>query len=283
MIIFAASIGLMYVAGLPTARGRTGGAATAGLFALTPLLWLLAIRAPASLVPVPFVAGWLLAVGQCRSDRSIWWPAVAGACLGAGIYSSYAALVMMPVLLVLTIALASHARALPPRGMALMIVAFVVALGPLAAFLIRHQDAFRDTVNAFHLYDANRFNPRQGLREMASWVGLTARSEVYYDYFNPAFLFMTGRVLLFPLAVLLPAGLWQIVSDETTLIARLSMAGFLVSPFAASLTAQPPVAARLIFMVPFAALVSAYGLKRLTAWRTNFSAESGRWEHLQRP
>ena len=282
-MIFAVSIGLMYIAGLPTAPGRAGGAATAVLFALTPVLWLLAAQAPAALLPVPFVAGWILAVGQWRPDRSPWWPAVAGACLGAGVYSSYAAVVMMPVLLVLTVALAAHARAFSPRGMALMIVAFVVALGPLAAFLIRHPNAFRDTVNAFHLYDANRFNPRQGVREMASWVGLTARSEVYYDYFNPAFLFMTGRTLLFPLAVLLPAGLWQIVSDETTLIARLSMAGFLVSPFAASLTAAPPVAHRLIFMVPFAALVSTYGLKRLMAWRSSFAAESSRSERLQRP
>ena len=35
-------------------------------------------------------------------------------------------------------------------------------------------------------------------------------------------------MLLLPLAVLIPAGLCQIVEDETTPIARLSMAGFFV-------------------------------------------------------
>jgi hypothetical protein len=180
-------------------------------------------------------------------------------------YTSYASLVMMPLFLLLTAALAVHARALPLRGMAWMIAAFAVTVGPLALFLIGHPGLFQDTVNAFHLYDANRFNLRQGVREMVSWVGLTARSEVYYDYFNPAFLFLTGRVLLFPMALLVPVGLLQILADEESLLARLSMAGFFASPFAAALTAQAPTPGRILLLTPFAAIVSAYGLRRLLA------------------
>src|ERR1700730_312086 len=125
---------------------------------------------------------------------------------------------------------------------------------------------FRNAVNAYHLYDANRFNVRQGIREMASWVGLTARSEAYYDYFNPAFLFLTGHVLWWPLVVLVPAGLYQIVTEEATPPGRLLLAGFLVAPSAASLTADAPTPARILFITPFAAIVSAYGVKRLLAW-----------------
>src|SRR5207244_4405481 len=116
-----------------------------------------------------------------------------GAILGVGVYASYASMVMMPLFLLLTIAVAAHGRALSSWQMGAMVAAFCVAVSPVAVFLIRHPDAFRATVNAFHLYDADRFSLRQGVREMASWVGLTARSEVYYDYFNPAFLFLTGR------------------------------------------------------------------------------------------
>ena len=275
----AASIGMISAAGAQTfPTGRFGGVVAGGLFALTPLLWLQAQHAPASIVPLLFVAGWLVAVAHFQPARPGWWPALAGALLGAGVYTSYASVVMMPLFLLLTIAVAGYARALPSRGTAVMIAAFTVTISPFAVFLIRHPDLYRQTVNAFHLYDADLFNPRQGVREMASWVGLTARSEVYYDYFNPAFLFLTGRVLFFPLAVLIPAGLFQIVSDETTPLARLSLAGFLAAPFAASLTAQAPTDGRILFITPFAAMVSAYGLKRLAAWRrpTSFAGGSAR-------
>jgi hypothetical protein len=215
----------------------------------------------------------------------MWWPAVAGALLGTGVYTSYASMVMMPLFLLLTIAVVQHAGALTSRQIGVTIAAFAVAVSPIAVFLIRHPDAFRTTVNAYHLYDANRFNLRQGVREMVSWVGLTARTEVYYDYFNPAFLFLTGRVLLFPLAVLVPAGLFQIVSEERTVLARLSLAGFFAAPFAAALTAQAPTPGRILFVTPFAAMVSAYGFKRVLSWRrpASFSAESTRWERSRRP
>jgi hypothetical protein len=265
----AGGVALIYFAGERILQpGRLGGIVTAGLFALTPLLWLQGQNAPASLVPLPFVAGWLLAVARFQPGRPSWWPAIAGAFLGVGVYASYASMVMMPLFLLLTIAVAGHARVLPPRGIGIMVAAFLVAVSPVAAFLIRHPEAFRDTVNAFHLYDAHRFNLRQGVREMASWVGLTARTEVYYDYFNPAFLLLTGRVLLFPMAVLLPVGLLQIASDETTPLARLSMAGFFAAPLAASLTAQAPTPGRILFLTPFAAIVSAYGIKWLLSWRS---------------
>ncbi len=261
------SIALIFLAGSPAfPRRRSGGVVAAGWLALTPLLWLQALQAPASVIPIPFVAGWLLAIARGESSRSWRWPALAGACLGLGVYTSYASLVMMPAFLVLTIIVSISTHAWPWRSLAVMVAVFAVAAGPIVAFLFRHPDLFRNTVNAFHLYDANRFNLRQGLHEMASWVGLTARSEVYYDYFNPAFLFLNGRVLLFPMAVLIPAGLLQVVVSEETLLARLSLAGFLAAPLAASLTAQAPIPGRILFITPFAALVSTYGLKRLLAW-----------------
>ncbi len=262
-----ASTACMYLLGARLFASARLGVATVALFALTPVLWIQGQQAPASLEPLPFVVGWLLAVAHFQHDRAAWWPVAAGGCLGAGLYTSYASAVMMPLYLLLTIAVIAHARAVPLRQLALMVVAFGVVAGPFAMSLVLHPEWFRDTVNAYHLYDANRFNLRQGAREMASWVGLTARSEVYYDYFNPAFLFLTGRVLLFPLAVLLPVGIGHIVLDETAPLARLSIAGFVAAPFAASLTAQTPTPGRILFITPFAAIVSAYGTKRLLSWQ----------------
>jgi hypothetical protein len=243
------------------------GIVTAAVFALTPLLWRQSQSAPGSLAPLPFVAGWLLAVAHSQAARATWWPFVAGALLGAGVYTSLAAAVMMPLYLLLTIAVVAHARAVPLTQLALLTATYCIGSVPLLVSLVGNPETFRNIVNAHHLYDADRFNVLQGMREMTSWVGLTARSEVYYDYFNPAFLFLTGRVLLLPLAVLIPVGLYQVVSDETTALARLSLAGFLAAPLAASLTAQPPTPARILFITPFAAIVSAYGAKRLLSWR----------------
>lgn len=265
-----ASLGLMYVlAARMFASARLAIIAT-GIFTLTPLVWRQISDAPTSIYPLPFVLGWLLAVAYFQDARAPWWAAVAGAVLGVGVYSSLAAAVMMPLYLLLTIAVLAPSRAVPPRQLGLLVAAFLVAVGPFALSLIRDPDAYRDAVMAHRLYDANRFNVLQGVREMVSWVGLTARSEVYYDYFNPAFLFLTGRVLLLPLVVLIPAGLYRILTDETTPLARLSLAGFLAAPLAASLTAEPPTPGRILFMTPFAAIVSAYGVRHLLSWR--------RWE-----
>jgi hypothetical protein len=264
--VLAASIGEMHFVGARTFGSARFGLATAALFASTPLLWRQSQHAPASLEPLPFVVGWLLAVSQFESTRSPWWPVAAGAFLGLGMYTSLASAVMMPLYLLLTIAVFAHADRAQWRRLGLLVAAFCVAAGPAAVSLLRHPERFRNTVNAYHLYDADRFNLRQGLREMASWVGLTARSEVYYDYFNPAFLFPTGQVLLLPLAVLIPAGLWQIVSAETSPMARLTMAGFFAAPFAASLTAEAPIPGRILFLTPFAAIVSAYGIVGVRGW-----------------
>jgi hypothetical protein len=240
------------------------GALTAALFAATPLVWRLALEMPAALAPLPFVAGWLLAVTHLTERRAAWWAIAAGALLGAGAYMSRAAIVMMPLYLLLTIVVLA-AAGIEVRVLGAMAAAFAAAVSPGTLALVRHPDVFRQTVNAYRLYDANRFSLRQGIREMASWVGLTARIEVYYDYFNPAFLFLSGHVLLLPLVVLVPAGVYQIVAAETSPLPRLTMAGFLAAPFAASLTAEAPLPARALFLTAFAPIVSAYGVKRL--WR----------------
>jgi hypothetical protein len=262
------SIGLMYVLGARMFASARFGIVTAGVLVLTPLLWRQSRNAPASLYPLPFVIGWLLAVAHFPDARPLRWAALAGGLLGAGVYSSHAAPAMMPLYLLLTIAVVAPARPVPLRQLGMFVAAFLVATAAFTLSLVRHPQDFQNTVKAFHLYDASRFNVLQGMHEMVSWVGLTARSEVYYDYFNPAFLFLDGRVLLLPLVVLLPAGLYRMLTDESTPLARLSLAGFLAAPFAASLTAEPPTPARLLFITPFAAIVSTYGVQHLLAlWR----------------
>jgi hypothetical protein len=183
------------------------------------------------------------------------------------VYTARAAAVMMPLYMLLTVAIVAVDRPASFRRLAALVGAFAAAAAPFVISLIRHPDDLRRTVDAHHLYDTSRFSVLQGMREMFSWVGLTARSEVYYDYFNPVFLFLTGGVLLVPLVVLLPAGLYRMATHESTPIARLSIGGFLAAPFAASLTAEPPAPAGILFITPFAAIIAAYGAQHLLSWR----------------
>ena len=278
----AASLGGMYVLAARMFASASLGVVAAVIFALTPLLWRQFGDAPASLYPLPFLVGGLGAVAHFEHSRDSRWLAAAGAMLGTGIYTSVAAMVMMPLYLVLTIAVLAYSRTISARQAGLAVAAFVAAASPFAVSLVLHPEDFRNTVNALHLYDANRLNPLQGVRDMASWIGLTARSEVYYDYFNPAFLFITGHVLLWPLAILIPIGFYQIATDETSVLARLAVGGFFIAPFAAALTAENPIPRRILFITPFAVLVATAGMRRLLAWWTSVNSAAGR-RRLARP
>ncbi len=260
------SVVLLYIVGAKLFANTRDAMITAAVLALTPLLWYQLQRQPTSLYALPFVAGWLAAVACSDQLRAPLWSAVAGALLGLGMYGSHAAWVMMPVYLCLTVVVIAPDR-ITSRASLAFAGAFVLAGTPLLLSIVGHPDDFRRTVTTYHMYDAYRLNLLQGAHEMASWVSLTARSETYYDYFNPTFLFLTGRVLLFPLVVLLPAGLYRILIHESTPMARLSAAGFLAAPLAASLTAERPAPERILFLTTFAAVVSVYGLRQLLSLR----------------
>ncbi len=267
LLALVSSLALLYLVAARLFCSAWYGRLTAAIFAFTPLLWYQFEGAPASLYPLPFVLAWLWTAVHLGNARAAGWAAIGGVALGLGLYTSLSAAIMMPLYLVLTVVVFSATRAMSPAELGALIGGFGAASLPFAVSIARHADEVRAAITAHHLYDAMRFNVLQGMHEMASWVGLTARAGVYYDYFNPAFLFLTGRVLLFPLALLIPIGLYRILTVEPTPFARLSLAGFLAAPLAAALTAEPPVPARIIFITTFAAIVSAYGVRHLQSFR----------------
>jgi hypothetical protein len=238
---------------------------SAAILLLTPLLWQLASSNPAALVPLLPVTAWLVASAWWLQTRALTWGIASGAALGLGLYSSQAAVVMMPAFMAVTLAIVIHGRVAPWRQAAICLAVFVVCASPMLVTWLRHPEQLRLAINSHHLYDADLYYPWQGAREIASWVGLTARSEVYWDYFNPAFLFLTGGVLFPPLMVLMPLGLFALLREPSSPLTRLWLAGLAVAPFAAALTAETPIPARAIYITPFAALISAAGVQYLLA------------------
>ena len=236
---------------------------------LTPLLWQLAGTQPMALLPLLPVIAWLVTAAQWVRSRGLLWNLAPGVLLGLGLYTSQAAVVMMPAFLAITVAILVQARVVPWRQAAICLAAFAVCASPMLITWLRHPEQLRLAINTHHLYDADRYYPWQGAREIASWVGLTARSEVYWDYFNPAFLFLTGGVLFPPLIVLLPIGLFALLREESTPLTRLWLAGLAVAPLAAALTAETPIPARAIYITPFAAIIAAVGIQYLLALARN--------------
>jgi len=254
-------------------RGAIAGLIAAVLLVTSPIVWHTASTSSSGMLPLAAMTIWLAAVDHARDRPGRWWDALAGAALGLGVYTSAAAVVMMPLYFALTVAVLCWSRAMTRAQALAFAAAFAAAAAPLFASWLARPELFRQVVSAHHLYDAARFNPLQGVHEMVSWVGLTARTEVFYDYFNPAFLFLSGRVFLAPLVVLVPIGLYQLARAEASAVSRLIAAAFFAAPFAAALLAEPPSADRALFFAPSVAIASASALVRLRA-SLSFSAGS---------
>jgi hypothetical protein len=156
------------------------------------------------------------------------------------------------------------------RSIAGLVVVFALVAAPWALLLREYPAYIHDHVTANRLYDAQRFSVLQGIREMSSWVGLTARSEVFWDYLNPAFLFFSRnglfesltspKVFLTPLVVLIPVGLYHVATRSSSLAKWVLIGGLLTAPIPGALTAQPPIASRFTNAIPFAALLATHGL-----------------------
>src|SRR5436190_1827236 len=101
VIVACVVVALIYRIGSSTSHRRTGVAAGT-LFLLTPLLWHQWRVAPSSLWPLVFVTVWLVAIAEFAKTELVVWLVVAGAALGTGIYTSHAAIIMMPVYGLLT-------------------------------------------------------------------------------------------------------------------------------------------------------------------------------------
>ncbi len=248
--------------------GLRGGAIAVALFATMPLTWLAFGGGAPQLVLVPLLLAWLLCADVYLAGNRIIWLALAGAALAQMIYMHQAGLVMAPVYLGVT-AIVFLSRRGRMRACGALAVGFALVALPWAIATLRDPQTLRDAVTAYGLYDANRFNPLQGMRELTSWTGLTVRSEVYWDCFNPALLFL-GRgsvakslagstVFLLPFAIPLVRGLLAYVLHPRDAVDLLVLGSFVAAPAAAALIAHTPSAPRLILLAPIAAIVATRG------------------------
>lgn len=240
----------------------------AGFLALTPAHF---IRGRLLLSPqysIPFVLAWLLcmaAYAERPRERQL---AAAAAWLGLCTYSYLASMMMMPVYLLLTMWVAR--RTFGIRGAVVTMVAFALPMVPMAVWYATHPERYGQIVDAYRLYGSSTDVPAVSSLSTA----LATRLGLYWSFFNPDFLFLSGDSSLinstrlvgfFPLsfAVLMPLGVLRLVRAGGSM-AVLVLAGLATAPLAAVVTGAIEMN-RILLAVPFGVLTAVHGVDWLIA------------------
>jgi 4-amino-4-deoxy-L-arabinose transferase-like glycosyltransferase len=250
----------------------------AGLLALTPAHFIHSRLGVDHLYPVPFVLAWLYCLLIFQQRHSLRVLFAATSLLGIGVYTYLASFVMMPMYFALTCLVIALTGERSPRPYLLAALGFVWPLVPLVPWLISHPAQYSQEVHLYRLYDPSTLNPLQGVKEVLSYTGLTERVSVFYDFFNPSFLFFSGDaslvhttrrvgVFLLPLAALLPVGIVAAVRQRHRAASMVALLGFLTAPLAAAAVAEYYRINRALVMLPFACLLGTWGVEQLLASR----------------
>jgi 4-amino-4-deoxy-L-arabinose transferase-like glycosyltransferase len=246
------------------------GAVAAALLALTPAHFIHSRYGMDYVYPVPFILGWLLCLAVYIDRPRSWLLVAGGLILGFGFYSYIASIVMMPVYAATTCLLLWQRRA-ARRTYWLAAIAFLPLLVPFVVWVARHPAAFHATVDKYALYDTTKLNALQGVRSLLSYASISERLARYWDFFNPAFLFFGSGIkmmfstnlvgiFLFPIAVLLPIGLYQALKDHRRALNVVLALGLISAPLAVALVAEQRAIFRGLCLLPFVILLATAGV-----------------------
>ena len=273
VIVAIADVVLIYLAAMRLFRARWLAIAAALMLATTPAHFMLGRYGLDYLYPLPFVLGWLVCLLIYLDTDRVRWLAAAAALLGVGFFSYIAAVVMMPLYLLVTWLVVAR-KPQPLRLWAASAAAFAVPLLPLVPWLMRHPTAVVDTIARYDLYDTKSLNVLQGIRSFFSFPNVERLAASYWTFFSPAFLFFSGDrqvmfstrttgVFLLPLIVLLVVGLRYVLIEWKQPRLLILLVGFLTAPLAALLGAEDGAITRAVELLPFTILIATCGLEFL--------------------
>lgn len=261
-LIALLNVWLIYAVARRAFANKWYGVAAALALALTPAHFIMGRQATDYFLPLAFALVWLLCLWECQRRDSAPMAVVTGLVLGLGLFSYITSWLVMPIYLVLTYVVL-HLSGKSVRFLAVVTAGFALPLLPLAVWLISNPSMPQDVFTNYRVSTSLR---------------LVKRTSLYWDYFNPSYLFFSGgsnmtwatrQAGLFPLAlaVLLPLGLWSTWQRRPGL-RTLWIAGFMLAPLPiiAALPEAPQYAtARHLLAVPFGVLLGVAGLEWLMA------------------
>jgi hypothetical protein len=272
------NIWLIYAVGRRLFRNPWHAVIAALLLALTPVHFFFARLAQDYFLSLTFALLWLhclvryldhttsgssleLSVSFLRNR--LWLTAAMGLVLGAGLYTHISSWITMPFYLGLTSLVLVVARR-DWRPLIALFTGFAMAMLPLLVFVYYTPTLLQDMFNNYGI---------------VTTVNLAERVTIYWEYFNPSYLFFSGGadpmwatrragVFLLPMAVLLPCGIWSIIRHDVSIHRLVVLAGFLFAPvpIVVALPEAPHYAtARGLLVAPFGALIGAAGAEFLAS------------------
>lgn len=258
---------LVFLAARALFQSTSAGVLAAAMLAFTPIHFIRGRLLLSPLYSIPFILGWLWALRRFEQQPSARRFVAVCAWLALGMYSYLAAVVMMPLYLLMSLAIA--VRSLRWRSLGIAAATMTICLLPMALWYVTHPERNAQIVSAYQL-SGDTGVPLVGSAATAAGKSL----HLYWRFFDPSYLFVSGDpslinstrssgLLPMAFAVLLPVGavaLWR----SGALIHRVVVAGLLAAP-AVSVVSGAIEMNRLMFVIPFAALVSTYGA--LDLWR----------------
>ena len=140
----------------------------------------------------------------------------------------------------------------------------------LVPWLWAHPEMWRDTIGRYKVYDAQHLSPLQGVKDFLNYNNVQERISVYWDYFNPAYLFFSVARTS-PTARGRPAYsccrsacsssqasviLWARRRSAGSIVL---LAGFALSAVPATLVDERYAVQRALFVLPFGVLISMSG------------------------
>lgn len=255
------------------------GAVGALLLALAPGHFMRSRLVLSPVFALPFILAWLLSLARfdAKSERRDL--IAAAAWLSLGMYSYLACMVMMPAYLALTVWVVAERRSWPWLPAAAW--GFAIPLVPMTLWYATHAERYGQIIDAYRL-----FNAGQRASETAPSLGLfetlRLRLDLYWSFFSPDFLFLSGQpslidstrtagVFSFALAVFIPIGAYVLARGKAGAIGRVILIGSVTAPLATVISGHIEMN-RVLFVIPFGALVATYGADALlrarqSAWR----------------
>jgi 4-amino-4-deoxy-L-arabinose transferase-like glycosyltransferase len=272
-IIGLVDVFLIYAVARRLFRGALYPIVAAMTLAMTPAHLIFSRQALDYICPLPFVLGWLWCFVETLETGSVWASLGCGVLLGVGFYSYIAAWMLMPSFLGMTLLAQWASGTRKWRVPAAAAAGFAVPLLAFVPWLSSHSDMWHDTVGRYKVYDP-RLSPLQGAKDLLAYNSVQERISVYWDYFNPAFLFFSGGsnlthgtrlagVFLLPVAVFLVAGVYELCQQRPRIVGMVLLAGLAIAPIPATLVDERYAIQRTLIVVPFAVLVALFGVSSL--------------------
>jgi 4-amino-4-deoxy-L-arabinose transferase-like glycosyltransferase len=275
VIVALCNILLVFVVARRLGASDAAAVGASVLLALTPTHVLHGRFACDYLFPVPCVLAWLILLVDARRSDASWRFFAAGSVLGLGLYTYIAAIVLMPVYLLLTyvaLFLSGERRVRPYAAIA---AGFILVLLPLAAYLVAVPAVYTGFAER---YGGANVDVLHHPRTLFLGDIMAQRWATYRSFFEWSFLFdraethvmsstYTTGVFLKAMKVLIPLGVYHILRNRRTPLTVLLLATFLSAPLAASLVPEKHAIDRALVLLPTGALIGAFGIDWLLVRR----------------